>query len=122
MCHYGLVSDHDDAEGFSPAVLARVVASAAGLDPEHYAVDGLYWPYPDLDLKCPRCPSCGSVNGFVYIPGIHPQGMCPSDDCDVFMWDVLMSAIENLARARRMVEEELPGGGTLTRPERDDEI
>ncbi|KQP62918.1 hypothetical protein [Nocardioides sp. Leaf285] len=105
-----------EALAANPGLLASIFAPLVGLDGSSYTPDGFYWPFADLTLRCPRCPSCGSSNGFPFIAGIHPRGMCTDDDCHVLMWDPTRSAQHNLGDALQMVDEVTPDGTTVSRP------
>lgn len=45
-------------------------------------------------VKCPACPMCGAAP--LYVHPALAQAVCPSDDCAVFLWDLYVSAKENL--------------------------
>lgn len=105
----------------NPGLAGRVLGAAIGVEAEHYQLDGTYWPYPDLDLRCPRCPACGAANAFPYGPGMHPQGMCSNDDCNVLMFSPLRTPMENLVGGKRLVETTDADGRTIWRPEEDPE-
>ena len=48
-------------------------------------------------VLCPRCPLCGAEPPF-----IHPnfaQAFCPSEECDVILWEPWVSLAENLMNA-----------------------
>lgn len=81
----------------NPGLLARVLAPVIGAPGGHYTEDGFFWPFDDLDLKCPRCPMCGARNAFPVIGGVAPMAMCEAEGCEVLAWNPALSAQENLA-------------------------
>lgn len=46
------------------------------------------------ELKCPTCPMCGAWPGMAIFPW---QVMCSNEDCEVFCWDMTVSASVNLS-------------------------
>lgn len=46
------------------------------------------WPYPDLALVQPRCPSCGGLAAAELVDrAIQPMYFCAREDCPVFGWN-----------------------------------
>lgn len=48
------------------------------------------------EFACPRCPICGMPPSFWLWP---EQAICTTDECEVFMWDMTVSAAVNLNEA-----------------------
>ena len=74
------------------------------------------WPYPDLPLRTPHCPLCGSVARLLVGRAVHPSAFCPDDDCAAFNWDPTIPAARLLTEMGRLVEETAADGSTVWKP------